>query len=632
MFEAYKVAVRLSLINNVSSGLVAMATQFQTLNRHIGSTQGSVTALERQLLNLKRMGLIGGAMTAVGGFGLSLFKGPLDAAREYETAYARFKTLNLGDVVNQQADSFARGTMAWGTSSKQLMDTLRESYGMIGNMEHAKAIAPMIGSLNSANSILFGGKVGAIDNNATKSIMRFIDMRGLTNSPEEIKHGLDLAQKLVTGSGGSLKFGDLESFAKRGGTAFKSMSDDGLLYMATVMQEMGGASAGTGLMSAYQNLVAGRTTKKSMAALQDLGLAKLGYVDHGDVGGKPYKTLQISEMQDGKLLRENFPQWVMKNVIPALERKGITESSAQAAAVNDILSNRTGSNLGVNFTTQFLQTIRDANMVKRAMGVDQTIQTAKDTPDGAMMNFHQNWVRLQTELGKVILPAVIRGVELLNGILTKTISLAREFPTLTKGIVVAFGALSAVVAVGGTLVLATAGFKALGLAIGGVSGALGAGGAGGAAGAAAGAGGLIGKMGALGSAFGILSIAAAPLLAMLAVKNWAEDTSHDQERVGTLKGWSDRAKGWMPSWMGDPTKKSRERYNAMRAELDGTGGDYVRPGGANGGQSGGDVYLDKEKVGKVLWSDVNKELRRPMAGTSRPDGRMAMTPVGASGR
>lgn len=631
MFEAYKVAVRLSLINNVSSGLVALTGQFLNFNRHINATQNSVNSLEAQLLRLKRLGLVGGAMAATGGFGLSLFKGPLDAAREYETAYARFKTLNLGDVVNQQADSFARGTMAWGTSSKQLMDTLRESYGMIGDMDKAKAIAPMIASLNSANSLLFGGKVGSIDNNATKSIMRFIDMRGLTNTPEEIKHGLDLAQKLVTGSGGSLKFGDLETFAKRGGTAFKSMSDDGLLYMATVMQEMGGASAGTGLMSAYQNLVAGRTTKKSMAALQDLGLAKLGYVDHGDVGGKRYKTLQISEMQDSKLLRENFPLWIMNNVIPALERKGITDTSAQAAAVNDILSNRTGSNLGVNFTTQFLQTIRDANMVKKAMGVDQTIETAKETPDGALMNFHKNWERLQTELGKVILPTVIRGVQWLNGVLTKTIELSREYPTITKALVGLFAVISGAAAAGGAILLAKAGFKALGLAIGGVSSALGAGGAGG---AAAGAGGLISKVTALGGSLTALGIAAAPLLAMLAVTNWAGDTSRDQERASTLKGWSDKLKSWMPDWMGDPSKKARERYLAARGELDGTGGDYVRSkAGAQPAMINNTIVMpDGRVLAKVVTTEMDRDLRLPMGGTSRPDGRMSMTPVGASGR
>jgi hypothetical protein len=44
---------------------------------------------------------------------------------------------------------------------------------------------------------------------------------------------------------------------------------------------------------------------------------------------------------------------------------------------------------------------------------------------------------------------------------------------------------------------------------------------------------------------------------MWGVKEWAEDTSHDQERVSTLKGLSERVASWMPDFMGDPSKGAR---------------------------------------------------------------------------
>lgn len=67
----------------------------------------------------------------------------------------------------------------------------------------------------------------------------------------------------------------------------------------------------------------------------------------------------------------------------------------------------------------------------------------------------------------------------------------------------------------------------------------------------------------------------APLLAMWGVKEWVEDQSHDQERVGGLLGVSDALKSIMPDWMGDPSKSARAKYDAQRAELDGTGGEYA---------------------------------------------------------
>jgi hypothetical protein len=473
-FEAYKLAVAISLTENVTRGLSAMSVHFAKAN-------SDAERLNNQLAKIGKTAMLGGALGAVGAFGLRALQGPLDAAKEYEKAQAKFETLNLGTAMNAQADSFARGTKAFGASSKDLMNTLRESYGMIGDMDMAKKIAPTIASLNAANSVLFKDKAaGQKDEGATQAIMRFIDMRGLTNSPEEIKRGIDLAQKIVTGSGGALKFSDLEQFAKRGGVAFKGMSDDGVMMMATMMQEMGGASAGTGLMSAYQNLVGGRTTKKSMAALQDLGLAELGYVSHGTVGGKDYKTLQIKDIQDKQTLLENFPKWVMNNVIPAMEKKGITDTSQQAEIVNSLLSNRTGASLGVGFATQFLQTMRDKKMVENAMGVDQTINAAQRTTVGKEADFDAKMENLKLVLGKEggLLDAFTKGLVMLGNAIERVTKFAQEHPMLTKMIVMGVAALSALAILGGGLLLIGAAFSALGAAItffggGAVLGALG---------------------------------------------------------------------------------------------------------------------------------------------------------------
>ena len=112
--------------------------------------------------------------------------------------YVCFKILNFGDVVNQQVDLFVCGMMVWGMFSKQFMDMLCELYGMIGDMDKVKVIVLMIVFLNLVNFILFGGKVGFIDNNVIKLIMCFIDMWGLINIFEEIKYGFDFVQELVS--------------------------------------------------------------------------------------------------------------------------------------------------------------------------------------------------------------------------------------------------------------------------------------------------------------------------------------------------------------------------------------------------------------------------------------------------
>lgn len=475
MFEAYKVAVRLSLVSNVGAGLAILSSQFARLNGDTKRAQSSIADLEKSLNNIKRLGLVGGAMAGVGFGALSLFRAPLEAAKEYETAHARFKTLNLGEEVNKQADAFARGTQAFGASSTQLMETLRESIGMFGDIGIAKQVAPLLAELNAANSAMFQGKVAGIDEGAVRAIMRFNDMRGLTNTATDFKRGLDLAQKLVTGSGGALKFTDLEQLAKRGGAAFKGLSDDGVMMLATVMQEQGGSATGTALMSLYQNLVAGRTTKKAMAMLSQSGLAELGYVEHGTVGGKPYKTMQVTGIKGEELLRTNPGQWLMTYGVDAAKKSGAKTDSEVIAFMNNLISNRTGSNLAATFTTQSLQAMRDFKLVSGAMGAQQTIGTFKDTTQGRLVEMQAKWNKVLSELGSTILPIAIRAAEGLTTVIKGAIKFAQEFPTLTKGLTIALGVLAGLVAVGGTVMLASAAFQALGLAlafsaVGGVAG------------------------------------------------------------------------------------------------------------------------------------------------------------------
>lgn len=364
----------------------------------------------------------GGALLPIAVTAASVWGGKAlyEAARDYETAYTRFRTLNLGAEVNKQANDFARGSRVFGVASKDLMETVRESVGMFGSMPNALKVAPMLAQLNAANSGLFGGKIGAIDEGAARSLMRFNDMRGLTDSPEDFTRGLNLAQRMVTGSGGALKFTDLEQMAKRGGAAFKGLSDDGIMMLATLAQEQGGATTGTALMSLYQNLVAGRTTKKTMSALSEAGLVTLGSVTTGAVGEKKTTSTQITSIKDEKMLRENPGLWLMTYGTQAAQASGARTDSEVVAFMNKLVSNRVGSNMAANFTTQGMQAMRDFNLTKNAMGADQTVGAWKQTLGGKEAEFIASWNNFKTEFGTAALPAfsslLTNGANFLRGI------------------------------------------------------------------------------------------------------------------------------------------------------------------------------------------------------------------------
>ncbi|UQV43451.1 hypothetical protein KIV45_15905 [Janthinobacterium lividum] len=458
MFEAYTIGIKMSLLNGVSSGLMLMSRDF-------AKTEAQATLLERRLNSIKKDALKGGLMLGVGVGMLALLKAPMDAARQYELAFTKFKTLNLGESVNKQADQFARGANLIGVSSKDLMTTLSESVGLFGGFDVAKKLAPHLANLNKANSAIFGGKLDHIDEGSTRALMKFIDRRGGTHDEGTFLRNLDLAQRMVTGSGGFVKFRDLDQFSQQGGTAFRGLSDQGILNMSLLLQEQGGARAGTSLMSLYQNLIAGRTPKKTMGLLQEMGLAKLSTETHGSVGGKPLKAMVMKDIKGGELLQANPPEWIRTVFLPALQANGVTSEAQILKRTNDLISNRTASNQASIMGTQILQMIRDANLAKNAMGANQTIQAYKNDPNSKFADLQAKYNGLMVELGLVVLPMAIKALQVLTPQLRGFGEWIRENPRTVKLLASAFVGLAASLAIRGTILLLSAGFRTLGLAL-----------------------------------------------------------------------------------------------------------------------------------------------------------------------
>jgi hypothetical protein len=329
-----------------------------------------------------------------------------ESAKGYQDAFMRFRSLNLGAQTNVAADSFVKNSNTFGVSHTELMSALGEGVGLFGSFDEARKYMPMITQLGKANSAIFGGKTGDLDDAGLKSLLKFIDRRGGFKDEATFGRQLDLAEKMVTGSSGFLKFQDLANFSQNAGTAFRGLSDEGLLHMEGLMIEQGGQKSGTALMSLYQNLVAGRMPKKAMGMLQDLGLATLQEQTHGSVGGKPLKSLVMTGIQGSDLLQADPAKWMTDVLVPALTAHHITGDQDVLKAVNDILSNRTASNQGSLMTVQQWQLIRDQNIARGAMGASDVSNMYKNSASGAENDFDAAWTDFKAQFGKTMLPAI----------------------------------------------------------------------------------------------------------------------------------------------------------------------------------------------------------------------------------
>lgn len=266
MTEAYKVGITIALTNQVSRGLML-------IQGDLARTDAKAKQLHATLRQIKLLGVGGAILGGAGYAGLHALGKTIEAAKEYQQALAQFKSLNLGDAINSQADKFARGSSVIGASATDLMKTTRDLTTVLGDFGLAKQLAPGFSQLKFANQAVYGGHGMDFSENQLRSLEKIIEMKGGFKSPRDFLDQASMMQQVIAGTGGMVKPSDYLNFIKTAGVAGRLLDNKSFYYgMEPLIQEMGGNRVGTGLMSAYNNLAQGRSTVRASTELMRLGL------------------------------------------------------------------------------------------------------------------------------------------------------------------------------------------------------------------------------------------------------------------------------------------------------------------------------------------------------------------------
>ena len=442
-FEGYSVAVKLSLINHVSAGMAM-------ISKSLASTGGDVDKLNAKLASIGKQGAIGAAMFA-GGLGLaSMLKGPLDEAKKFQNETERFRSLGLGDKVTADAVKFASGMDTYGTSIRENLGLLRDAQTVFGDFHEAQMVTPLLAKMKFANAALYGDEGGAMKDRAFMDMLKVIEMRGGLSSQEAFTNQANMVQRVQTATGGRVGANEYLNFIKTGGVAAKGMKDENFYYaMEPLIQEMGGNRVGTGLMSAYQNLVQGRTTQRAANELMRIGMLNPKMVDYDKVGN--IKQIKPGAVSGSDIMISDPMKWMQTVMLPAFASKGITDKQAILNEIGAIFTNRTASQL---YSTMYLQ---QANIAKNfklnsgAAGIDELEKNAKNTLAGKEIELGKKWLDLQLKLGEVILPLAIKAVDGLNEAIKSMTIWIDANPGKVRALTYAFMGLAAFLVTGGLI-------------------------------------------------------------------------------------------------------------------------------------------------------------------------------------
>lgn len=527
-FQAYKIAIGIEITGKVSSVLGLMARDF-------AKTDAQAVRLKKTLNEIKLLGAAGLGFSAAGAAMLYALKGPYEAAKNYEAMLARFRSLNLGDSVNRDADKFARAAGIYGVSATDLIGTIRDLHTVIGNYEHAKSLAPLIAQMEFANLAVFGEKGARFDDAQRKALARVIEIRGGFKSEAEMRTQADLMQHVITGTGGMVLPSEYLQFLKTGGVAAQKLTNRAFYYgFEPLIQELGGFRTGTGLQTAFNRLIlgiggGGASGKAMWELLSNIGIAQPGGIEVNKTTGRITKIAGHLKEGDVSAFESDPEGWVLNRLVPALQKAGYGTDDKILNALA-LIFGRTG---GAVFSKAYLQREKIAKNIaidERAMGISELIAASRNTPGGSELALKKAWENLGIAAGRSIVPVVIKYMNDLADALNRLGLWMEAHPRLTENLVDGFIGLAGSLLFAGSVLSLTAAFKSLKLlfTVGGLvpaiwkaaAGAGAAGGAGGAstvapgvAGAAAGAGGAaVVAGGALAVATGLMTYQASKQL------------------------------------------------------------------------------------------------------------------------
>ncbi|MBX9901255.1 MAG: hypothetical protein K2Y28_10795 [Burkholderiaceae bacterium] len=485
MFDAYKVAVKLSLVNHVSTGLLAIAGQMSVLHRSSMQVQGSLTGIEQKLHKIKTLGLIGGGLAAVGFGSLSLLKGPYEEAKKLAQAKANFETLNLSSGENQEAfaKAAAQSQKILGTNITENVKAIHDLHTAFGDLHHAIGSADTFAKFSFVAKIMNGGKpVEGLVYSAAKAL----EHRGgkVMNDNLAFQSELDLMQRVYLGSRGKVNPNEFFHASQTGKLAYTLMSKEELYGpFAAFMQAKTGTTAGTAQMTFASSFIGGHMTNKAKGFLADLGLWQEGASKKRleimqditkSMSPEQRKSMGMLTPTSGGLKDEyvglavgSTSKFVQDVLVPAIRKKyGMDMSDEKMATMLMSNFNRNTSDVMGEYIVNALKFRKDTAIFNSSKGGDSAYEHYLKSPLGAEEASAEAWRNLTTVIGSVYLPKITQGLLSLAGSLTKLSGWLDAHPNLTKTLVWGFTALAGAMAFGGTVLLLTAGVKGLGLAFG----------------------------------------------------------------------------------------------------------------------------------------------------------------------
>jgi hypothetical protein len=408
--DVWKIGVRLSLENQISSGIALIAGEMMGLKGKADEVQKAFTswnfALNATVAIIAGRQLIDGMVTLV------------DHGRELVHVQEQLAAAGVNQIEVAEATGEAWKVAAkYGLNVSSVLGELKESRLTFGSTEHAiQFIDPLERMRVVINAV--SEKMG---DQAVASVMgRAGEMKGLVN-PEDFQSYFDQMTKAVTASGGKVSPELFMQATQYGRLATKGWSEEFYTrYLPSLIQEYGGSGAGTSLMSLFGTIAQGKVTKRSLGMMDDIGLiadpSKITYNRLGDPMGMSPGAIAGTDL----FIKDPY-RWTQDVLKPLIEKKlghAVHPGDQQAIRmIGGMFGNRNAAQMISTFLLEGQRLDKDASLIGQAKGLEASSNLLAHDPTTAMNNFRNSWDNLLTALGAPLVAPAVTGMNRIADVL-----------------------------------------------------------------------------------------------------------------------------------------------------------------------------------------------------------------------
>ncbi len=478
MNESYTVLVKLSLQNQVSAGLMGLSGQF-------ANTAEKAAALQARLASIRTLALTGFGLSAVGFFGLHIFEKMLKPAEEYAhqlniMTMAGVKNKDTQkDLANSIADAWKNTNTVITSTATGNLKSLLDMRNVLGDMTEARQTLPLVTKMQAVLESSTEGRAlahgSSFSSDFSFSVAKALDIVGAANTPANFEEQAIKMSQVITAFQGRVNARMYQSVFAYARQAKLPMSETFKYnFLPTMMLEYsmgsfgsGGGSRGVGPMIAamYRVTNQGYVNKKSLPLIESLGLASRGDSLKTTTTG----TTIGHGLKGADLAAENPFLWAQNVLLPAIIKKfgnNLTPTEMGRIITDIFRGNQLAAAAMTEFVLKARNFKRDADIIKNAMPVEQAYQQAlMNDPYLARSALSAQWENLQTALTvplvMILIPALMHLATALNSVAL----ILQKYPMLATTLSYGFVALFGAMALGGIVLLLTAAFQGLAIAL-----------------------------------------------------------------------------------------------------------------------------------------------------------------------